>query len=58
MSFQLRCPYCGLREVTDFRYGGEVTERPAGTPGPRELAAYNYLRRNVAGVQREWWYHR
>ena len=24
----------------------------------RELCEYNYFRRNVAGVQREWWYHR
>ena len=23
-----------------------------------ELSAYVYFRRNVAGVQREWWYHR
>ena len=27
-------------------------------PSERELNAYNYFRRNVAGVQREWWYHR
>jgi heterotetrameric sarcosine oxidase delta subunit len=24
----------------------------------RELSEYVYFRRNVAGVQREWWYHR
>ena len=28
------------------------------TPSFRELNEYNYFRRNVAGVQREWWYHR
>ena len=27
-------------------------------PSPRELGAYNYFRDNVAGVQREWWFHR
>jgi len=27
-------------------------------PSERELNTYNYFRRNVAGVQREWWYHR
>ena len=27
-------------------------------PSFRELCEYNYFRRNVAGVQREWWYHR
>ncbi|HEX2415697.1 MAG TPA: sarcosine oxidase subunit delta [Thermoleophilaceae bacterium] len=24
----------------------------------RELGRYNYFRKNVAGVQREWWCHR
>ena len=27
-------------------------------PTARELFDYTYFRRNVAGVQREWWYHR
>ena len=58
MSFQLTCPNCGTREVTDFAYGGEVVPRPAAKPSERELNTYNYFRRNVAGVQREWWYHR
>ena len=58
MSFVLRCPHCGVREVADFAYGGEVNRRPVGSPSMRELGAYNYFRRNVAGVQREWWYHR
>jgi heterotetrameric sarcosine oxidase delta subunit len=58
MSYVLTCPNCGPREVTDFSYGGEVTARPTARPSARELGAYNYFRRNVAGVQREWWYHR
>jgi heterotetrameric sarcosine oxidase delta subunit len=58
VSFLLTCPYCGAREVTDFGYGGEVQQRPASAPSRRELNTYNYFRRNVAGVQREWWYHR
>jgi sarcosine oxidase subunit delta len=57
MSFLLACPNCGAREVTDFGYGGEVSRRPSGVATPRELNAYNYFRRNVAGVQREWWVH-
>ena len=59
MSFLLTCPHCGVREVADFAFGGEVN------PRPRQIAhatasscEYNYFRRNVAGVQREWWYHR
>lgn len=59
MSFLLTCPNCGVREVTDFGYGGEVSPRPAERPASlRELGDYNYFRRNVAGVQREWWMHR
>lgn len=58
MSFVLSCPNCGPREVTDFGFGGEIVARPSRRPDLRELGAYNYFRRNVAGVQREWWYHR
>jgi heterotetrameric sarcosine oxidase delta subunit len=58
VSFLLTCPNCGVREVADFGFGGEVSIRPSERPGPRELNEYNYFRRNVAGVQREWWVHR
>ena len=58
VSFLLTCPNCGVREVTDFGFGGEVSIRPAQEPSFRELNDYNYMRRNVAGVQREWWFHR
>jgi heterotetrameric sarcosine oxidase delta subunit len=58
MSFLLRCPHCGERDVNEFRYQGEVTRRPGPDPTLRELTDYVYFRDNVAGVQREWWYHR
>jgi sarcosine oxidase subunit delta len=61
MTFLLSCPHCGLRDVNEFRYQGEVTRRPkgeSGRPSMRELTDYIYFRDNVAGVQREWWYHR
>jgi heterotetrameric sarcosine oxidase delta subunit len=58
MSFLLPCPNCGPRDVNEFSYAGEVTVRPKESPTLRELTAYVYFRRNVAGVQREWWYHR
>jgi sarcosine oxidase subunit delta len=58
VSYVLTCPNCGPREVTDFAFGGEVGRRPRERPSLRELSTYNYFRRNVAGVQREWWYHR
>ena len=58
MSYVLTCPNCGVREVTDFAYGGELNPRPKDTPSLRELGEYNYFRTNVAGLQREWWLHR
>jgi heterotetrameric sarcosine oxidase delta subunit len=58
VSFLLPCPNCGPRDVNEFAYQGEVTTRPKESPTLRELTSYLYFRRNVAGVQREWWYHR
>jgi heterotetrameric sarcosine oxidase delta subunit len=58
MSLLLPCPNCGARPVEEFSYAGEVTVRPKERPSVRELATYLYFRRNVAGVQREWWFHR
>ena len=58
MSFLLPCPKCGPRDVTEFAYAGETTSRPKQTPSLRELTTYLYFRRNVAGVQLEWWCHR
>src|SRR5262245_20815056 len=58
MSFLVPCPNCGLRDVNEFSTTGEVTVRPKSSPSLRELTSYLYLRRNVAGVQAEWWFHR
>ena len=58
MSFLLPCPNCGPRDVNEFAYAGEVTVRPRSTPSLAQLTSYVYFRRNVAGVQREWWFHR
>jgi methylglutamate dehydrogenase subunit B len=44
--------------MAEFRFQGEVTQRPRERPSLEALSGYVYLRRNVAGVQREWWYHR
>jgi heterotetrameric sarcosine oxidase delta subunit len=58
MSFLLKCPNCGDRNVNEFRFGGEVTSRPAPDAGADQWVGYFYSRRNVAGVSREWWNHR
>jgi sarcosine oxidase subunit delta len=44
--------------VTDFAFGGELSPRPTHRPVFTELNRYVYFRRNVAGLQREWWVHR
>ena len=44
--------------MNEFSCAGEVTVRPKQSPTLRQLSEYVYFRRNVAGVQREWWYHR
>jgi heterotetrameric sarcosine oxidase delta subunit len=58
MSFLISCPLCGPRDVIEFRYGGELSTRPQ--PGSTVAAWSEYLfdRRNVAGVERAWWFHR
>ena len=57
MSFLLQCPNCGRRPVDEFSYGGEVTVRPRSSENERELFRYLYFKENVAGEQREWWFH-
>ena len=58
MAFLITCPNCGERGVYEFRFGGEVTRRPATDASTDEWTSYFYFRRNVAGQQREWWYHK
>jgi sarcosine oxidase subunit delta len=58
MSFALRCPNCGERPVAEFRFGGEQRDRPTGEQAPAEWASLLFDRRNEAGPQDEWWFHR
>jgi heterotetrameric sarcosine oxidase delta subunit len=50
MSFWLTCPNCGPREVTEFRYGGQIV--PVAVEGADKCIS------NLPGPQRERWYHR
>ena len=58
MAFLLSCPHCGPRDVYEFRWGGERSRRPPPGSYDTTWAQYLYLRRNAAGTQEEWWYHR
>ena len=58
MSFQLICPNCGKRPVTEFAFKSEYMERPKAEADFREWGEYVFLRENKRGKQIEWWYHR
>jgi len=53
------CPVCGLRDQSEFTYGGDATiVRPelADTNAAR-WADYVYDRRNPRGPHQEYWHH-
>jgi sarcosine oxidase subunit delta len=53
------CPNCGARNVSEFRYGGEVNKRPPSNEVTSPAwAEYVFMRENPLGVLTEWWYHR
>jgi len=49
------CPHCGVRPSEEFTFGGEL--RDPASPDPASDFARVYLRENVAGLQRERWFH-
>ena len=54
---RINCPHCGVRDETEFRFGGETgVVRPRGSDCG-EWARYLYWRRNVVGEQSERWLH-
>ena len=58
MSFQLNCPNCGKRAVTEFSFKCEYMERPEADADFKEWGDYIFLRKNKKGTQTEWWFHR
>jgi sarcosine oxidase subunit delta len=59
VALKIDCPHCGPRPFTEFDYGGELVlpEDPAATLGAEEDLRRVFVRANVAGVQRERWFH-
>jgi len=57
---RIPCPYCGVRDQDEFRYGGEA---PIVRPVDPEKASdedwgrYLFYRDNVKGIQLERWLH-
>ena len=55
---RIPCPWCGVRDETEFRYRGDATRaRPAADTGPDAFAAYLYERDNPLDWHLEWWLH-
>ena len=56
----IRCPWCGPRNETEFRYGGEAhIARPenAEKMTDTEWASFLFIRANPKGFFRERWVH-
>ena len=54
---RLTCPFCGTRDETEFRYGGEAgRKRPTGSESA-DWAGYLYWRGNPQGPHTEQWLH-
>jgi sarcosine oxidase, subunit delta len=57
---RIECPYCGVRDQTEFRFGGELNVRRPVRPdqaGDDEWANYLFYRDNLKGVHAERWLH-
>ncbi len=56
----INCPFCGLREQTEFGYHGEAhIARPSNpdSVGDAEWGDYLFFRANPKGIHRERWSH-
>ncbi|TXR53169.1 sarcosine oxidase subunit delta [Reinekea thalattae] len=52
------CPLNGPRNISEFVYGGEVTDMPEPNQcSDQQWAEYVFYSDNQIGVVREWWLH-
>jgi sarcosine oxidase subunit delta len=55
---QLKCPWCGVRDESEFVWGGTThLTRPPLTASDAEWAEYLFFRDNPKGVHLERWRH-
>ncbi len=56
---RLPCPLCGLRDETEFSYGGDATRTrpPLSETAAEPWLDYVFLRDNPRGPHREYWQH-
>src|SRR6185295_2129780 len=55
---RIPCPNCGVRDETEFRYGGAAhLRRPEHAASDREWTDYLYMRSNPKGIYAELWFN-
>lgn len=55
---RIPCPFCGLRDHSEFTYGGDGSvEYPALDGSQAEWHEAIFLRENIPGKQLETWHH-
>ena len=55
---RIPCPWCGVRDETEFRYRGDAGRaRPAASAPMEAFTEYVYARDNPLGWHLEWWLH-
>lgn len=57
---KIKCPYCGVRNETEFAYGGEADKVRPQDPyalTDEQWADYLYMQKNTCGELAELWYH-
>ena len=54
---QFNCPFCGMRDQSEFTYGRERAPVPALAAGQDAWQRYVYERENPCGLHTELWHH-
>ena len=55
---RIDCPWCGVRDEAEFKYGGDAWGKRPGPDGDGDaFFAYVYERPNPKGWHIEWWHH-
>ena len=52
---QFNCPWCGMRDQSEFTYGREVA--PALAASAADWQRFVFERDNPCGAHAEWWHH-
>lgn len=54
---QFTCPFCGMRDQSEFTYVREVAQVPRLDAPLADWQSFVYTRDNPCGAHAEWWHH-